>query len=135
MPNANRYSYATARFAGGEPEIDQSAYASSADGLVSVDNPLRGAPEWCHLHVGAKGFTSCAVGGATSESLFLTGHHSVFRGIIGASAGIGPSGAPTLTSDLAGPFHPDAAAHLIQAAEVEPLLCKGFGLTTTCKST
>ena len=34
--------------------------------------------------------------------------------------------------DAGGPFHPNAEAHQIQAAEVEPLLCKGLGLSSTC---
>ena len=35
--------------------------------------------------------------------------------------------------DAGGPFHPNADAHKIQAAEVEPELCRSLGLDSTCK--
>ncbi len=48
----------------------------------------------------------------------------LFVGIAGASLG---------HFDVAGPFHPDGEAHLIQAAEVEPKLCASLGLSDTCE--
>ena len=50
--------------------------------------------------------------------------HSLFVGIASAVAGF----------DVAGPFHPNAEAHLIEAAPLEPRLCEGLGLSATCES-
>jgi hypothetical protein len=59
-------------------------------------------------------------GYCTSDSLFV--------GLAEANA----AGCPSYCDD-GGPFHPDAEAHEVQAAEVEPLLCKRLGLGPACK--
>jgi hypothetical protein len=59
-------------------------------------------------------------GYCTSDSLFV--------GIKDAATSACPS-----YCDTGGPFHPNAEAHQIQAAEVEPLLCQRLGLGPACK--
>ena len=81
----------------------------------------------------ASGWTLVPVNSLAFAKRGYCATHSLFHGIGGPAVGLGASGAPTGTTDTAGPFHPDAEAHLIQAAEVEPLLCKELSLSATCK--
>jgi len=63
---------------------------------------------------------------------YCAGPNSLFVDIATAYSS-GCLTAPLFLCDTAGPFHPNAEADDIQAREVDPLLCKGLGLTSTCK--
>ncbi len=72
----------------------------------------------------AHGWTLVPVNSAAFATRGYCSTRSLFVGIANAKA----------HGDAGGPFHPDAEAHQIQAAEVEPLLCKQLGLSPTCQS-
>ena len=68
------------------------------------------------------GWTLATVNSAAFANRGYCSSKSLFVGIAAALSSL----------DAGGPFHPNAEAHQIQAGEVEPELCKGLGLSSTC---